>query len=81
MSARTAKGIADAVAHAKREVTHSARLAMVTDCRKSRYCLRRSIGQELEAVTFVRDYVLFYFEGPVLNAYMRPVVQAGIERC
>ena len=32
------------------------------------------IGKELAFVTFIRDYLQFGFDGPVLNAYVNPVV-------
>ena len=41
--------------------------------------LHRIEGQELDAVTFVRDYVQFHFEGPILNAYVWPVLHVGTE--
>jgi hypothetical protein len=31
-------------------------------------------GQELNGVTFIRDYIQFQFDGPVLNAYTLPTV-------
>ncbi|WP_124607065.1 hypothetical protein [Burkholderia sp. Bp9142] len=37
-------------------------------------------GRELGAVTFVRDYVQLHFEGPLLNAYVWPIVLTGNER-
>lgn len=37
-------------------------------------------GRELDAVTFVRDYVQFHFEGPLLNAYVWPTVLVGTVR-
>jgi hypothetical protein len=34
-------------------------------------------GLELGAITFVRDYMQFHFDGPYLNAYVWPVVRRG----
>lgn len=42
--------------------------------------LRRIEGHELDAVTFVRDYVQFRFDGPILNAYVWPVLHVGTEQ-
>ena len=32
------------------------------------------VGEELSAVSFVRDYVEFHFDGPVLRALTNPIV-------
>lgn len=32
------------------------------------------VGAQLAAVTFVRDYLQFSFDGPILNAYVWPTV-------
>jgi hypothetical protein len=37
-------------------------------------------GEELSAVSFVRDYVEFHFDGPVVRALSPPVVHDGDER-
>ncbi|SCU75045.1 conserved hypothetical protein [Cupriavidus necator] len=47
---------------------------------EARDFLHRLEGHELGAVTFVRDYIQLHFEGPLLNAYVWPVVVAGNER-
>ena len=31
-------------------------------------------GRELAAITFIRDYIQFLFDGPILNAYTLPQV-------
>ena len=35
------------------------------------------VGADLSTVAFVRDYVEFHFDGPVLRSLTDPVVQAG----
>lgn len=35
------------------------------------------VGEELNTVAFVMDYVEFHFNGPVLRALTNPIVQAG----
>ena len=35
------------------------------------------VGEELNTVSFVMDYVEFVFNGPVLRALTRPVVEIG----
>lgn len=39
--------------------------------------LSRLVGESLSAVSFVRDYVEFHFDGPVLRALTHPVARAG----
>ena len=34
-------------------------------------------GRELSTVAFVRDYVEFHFDGPILRSLARPIVHAG----
>jgi len=41
--------------------------------------LAKLAGEELSAVTFVRDYVQLEFDGPCLNAYTAPAVTHGSE--
>jgi hypothetical protein len=35
-------------------------------------CIELLVGKELAAITFVRDYVQFAFDGPVLSAFNLP---------
>ena len=35
------------------------------------------VGEEVSAVSFVRDYVEFHFDGPVLRALTNPVVETA----
>jgi hypothetical protein len=35
------------------------------------------VGEELSAVSFVRDYVEFHFDGPVFRAMVGPIVTQG----
>ena len=39
--------------------------------------LDRLVGEEVNAVSFVMDYVEFHFNGPVLRAIADPVVHRG----
>ena len=38
------------------------------------------VGWELSTVAFVRDYVEFHFDGPILRSLARPIVCAGSAR-
>lgn len=38
------------------------------------------VGEELNAVCFVMDYVEFHFNGPLLRALSNPVLEKGKER-
>ena len=35
------------------------------------------VGEEISAVAFVRDYVEFHFDGPVLRAFAPPEISLG----
>jgi len=51
---------------------------MIGESKTALHCIE---GRELEAITFVRDYLQLHFEGPRLNAYVWPVVVVGRARC
>jgi hypothetical protein len=36
--------------------------------------LAKLVGEELSAITFVRDYLQLHFDGPTINAYTLPIV-------
>jgi hypothetical protein len=38
------------------------------------------IGEQLNAICFVMDYVEFHFNGPILRALSKPVVERAAER-
>jgi len=43
--------------------------------------LDRLLKRDLSAIVFVRDYLQFQFDGPVLTAYIWPVVYVTIDGC
>lgn len=44
---------------------------------ESRPGIEGLIGEELNVVSFVMDYVEFHFNGPVLRALTKPTVEVG----
>ena len=44
---------------------------------ESRAGIEGLIGEELNVVSFVMDYVEFHFNGPVLRALTKPTVEVG----